>query len=97
MSISVSNLTIKIYCRVNCDLKITAPHRLTNETVIKINSKTNIRPKYIQLYYKIKEQQRIFNTFVRESINQLLGPDYMRTHDVQDIDAQVMEMIRSKP
>ena len=43
-----------------------------------------------------KEQQRVFNTFVRESINQLLGNDYMRTHDVQDIDAQVMEMIRSK-
>ena len=33
---------------------------------------------------------------MRESINQLLGPDYMRTHDVQDIDHQVMEMIRSK-
>jgi len=45
---------------------------------------------------KRNKQQRIFNTFVRESINQLLGPDYMRTHDVQDIDAQVMEMIRKE-
>jgi hypothetical protein len=45
---------------------------------------------------KRNKQQRQFNTFVRESINQLLGPDFMRTHDVQDIDAQVMEMIRSK-
>ena len=42
-----------------------------------------------------KEQQRQFNTFVRDSINQLLGSDFMRTHDVQDIDSQVMEMIRS--
>lgn len=42
------------------------------------------------------EQQRQFNTFVRDSINQLLGSDFMRTHDVQDIDSQVMEMIRSK-
>lgn len=45
---------------------------------------------------KRNKQQRIFNTFVRESINQLLGPDFMRTHDVQDIDAQVMEMIRKE-
>lgn len=45
---------------------------------------------------KRSKQQRIFNTFVRESINQLLGPDFMRTHDVQDIDSQVMEMIRKE-
>lgn len=45
---------------------------------------------------KRNKQQRQFNTFVRESINQLLGPDYMRTHDVQDIDHQVMEMIRKE-
>lgn len=45
---------------------------------------------------KRNKQQRIFNTFVRESINQLLGADFMRTHDVQDIDSQVMEMIRKE-
>jgi ABC-type antimicrobial peptide transport system permease subunit len=45
---------------------------------------------------KRNKQQRQFNTFVRESINQLLGTDFMRTHDVQDIDAQVMEMIRKE-
>ncbi|CAF0899651.1 unnamed protein product [Brachionus calyciflorus] len=45
---------------------------------------------------KRSKQQRIFNTFVRESINQLLGSDFMRTHDVQDIDPQVMEMIRKE-
>lgn len=45
---------------------------------------------------KRNKQQRQFNTFVRDSINQLLGSDFMRTHDVQDIDAQVMEMIRKE-
>lgn len=45
---------------------------------------------------KRNKQQRQFNTFVRDSINQLLGNDFMRTHDVQDIDSQVMEMIRKE-
>jgi hypothetical protein len=45
---------------------------------------------------KRNKQQRQFNTFVRESINQLLGADFMKTHDVQDIDQQVMEMIRKE-
>lgn len=45
---------------------------------------------------KRNKQQRQFNTFVRDSINQLLGSDFMRTHDVQDIDSQVMEMIRKE-
>jgi len=45
---------------------------------------------------KRNKQQRQFNTFVRESINQLLGSDFMKTHDVQDIDQQVMEMIRKE-
>ena len=51
--------------------------------------------KWINRVSYLKEQQRLFNTFVRESISQLLGPDFMRDHDVQDIDAQVMDMIRS--
>ncbi len=49
-----------------------------------------------QLQCKRNKQQRLFNTFVRESICQLLGPDYMKSHDVQDIDPQLMEMIRKE-
>ena len=49
-----------------------------------------------QLQNKRNKQQRMFNTFVRESICQLLGPDYMKSHDVQDIDPQLMEMIRKE-
>lgn len=53
-------------------------------------------PKAADSSSKRNKQQRQFNTFVRESINQLLGADFMKTHDVQDIDAQVMEMIRKE-
>lgn len=54
------------------------------------------KPKPPDTTAKRNKQQRQFNTFVRDSINQLLGSDFMRTHDVQDIDSQVMEMIRKE-
>lgn len=54
------------------------------------------KPKPPDTTAKRNKQQRQFNTFVRDSINQLLGNDFMRTHDVQDIDSQVMEMIRKE-
>jgi hypothetical protein len=57
--------------------------------------------KFYQIYncekiFYLIEQQRQFNTFVRDSINRMLGADYMKTHDVQDIDASIMDAIRSK-
>ena len=74
---------------------IKSPNNLLNESKLTVVSGAVVN-KPPDTTAKRNKQQRQFNTFVRESINQLLGPDFMRTHDVQDIDAQVMEMIRSK-
>jgi hypothetical protein len=68
----------------------------TQPTPTSIAGTAQIETKKAEPTNKRNKQQRQFNTFVRESINQLLGPDFMRTHDVQDIDAQVMEMIRKE-
>lgn len=62
----------------------------------KLSTVDTARPKPPDTTAKRNKQQRQFNTFVRDSINQLLGSDFMRTHDVQDIDSQVMEMIRKE-
>jgi hypothetical protein len=67
---------------------------LQNEIVKLISNFYNL--KLFLHYLLLLEQQRQFNTFVRDSINQLLGPNFMKTHDVQDIDAHVMDRIRSK-
>lgn len=68
----------------------------TNDVNNNNTSNTPAESKSYDSTAKRNKQQRQFNTFVRESINQLLGPDFMRTHDVQDIDAEVMEMIRKE-
>lgn len=77
------------------------PKKLKSSTLISNKTQSFVEPaskpyKAPDTTAKRNKQQRQFNTFVRESINSLLGPDFMRTHDVQDIDSQVMEMIRKE-
>lgn len=69
---------------------------LTSPPTFDIKSEIKNEPRPPDNPSKRNKQQRQFNTFVRESINQLLGADFMKTHDVQDIDQQVMEMIRKE-
>lgn len=73
--------------------KSKASATISNKTV---QASTESKPKPPDTTAKRNKQQRQFNTFVRDSINQLLGNDFMRTHDVQDIDSAVMEMIRKE-
>lgn len=90
-----ANRTANRKSRLSCQSNLTSikmsPNNLSNDIkpLILVNKPPDTTAKR-------NKQQRQFNTFVRESINQLLGPDFMRTHDVQDIDAQVMEMIRKE-
>jgi hypothetical protein len=39
-------------------------------------------------------QQRLFNKFVRESVERRLGKEFLLFHEIQEIDANVMEEIR---
>jgi len=39
-------------------------------------------------------QQRLFNKFVRESVEQKLGKEFLLLHEIQEIDQEVMETIK---
>lgn len=91
-----SRLSVQSNSSSATTLKSPNNNHLLNESKLTIVSAAVVNNKPPDTTAKRNKQQRQFNTFVRESINQLLGPDFMRTHDVQDIDAQVMEMIRKE-
>ncbi len=40
-------------------------------------------------------QQRLFNKFVRERVEQKLGKIFLLTHEIQEIDHEIMEDIKS--
>jgi hypothetical protein len=41
-------------------------------------------------------QQRLFNKFVRESVERRLGKEFLLLHEIQEIDSEVMEIIKKE-
>jgi hypothetical protein len=41
-------------------------------------------------------QQRLFNKFVREKVETRLGKDFLLLHEIQEINSDIMEEIKSK-
>ena len=44
----------------------------------------------------LDNQQRLFNKYVRESVENRLGKEFLLMHEIQEIDHEVMESIKSK-
>ena len=43
----------------------------------------------------LDNQQRFFNKYVRESVEKKLGKDFLLMHEIQEINSEVMEEIKS--
>ncbi len=44
----------------------------------------------------LDNQQRLFNKYVRESVENRLGKEFLLMHEIQEIDHEVMESIKSE-
>lgn len=86
----------QVITSLKMEKNVAATVKKSKVAAMKVEQMPNEPKPKIESSSKRNKQQRQFNTFVRDSINQLLGHDFMRTHDVQDIDSQVMEMIRKE-
>lgn len=54
--------------------------------------------KYFNSFYFFNKanQQRLFNKFVREKVESRLGKDFLLLHEIQEINGDIMEEIKSK-
>lgn len=50
----------------------------------------------IKLIILTDNQQRLFNKYVRENVETRLGKEFLLLHEIQEIDHNVMESIKSK-
>ena len=49
----------------------------------------------ISIYIYKANQQRLFNKFVREKVENRLGKDFLLLHEIQEINGDIMEEIKS--
>jgi hypothetical protein len=56
----------------------------------------NYRSDVKSIFIRLDQTQRLFNKYVREKVDEKLGKEFLLTHEIQEIDTDIMEEIKSE-